>query len=195
MITRANLGTILLVLLLLAVLLAAGLYTYRTTTKYQVESSDAGLAFFGDQLADEPVGESSDLPAYTTTLGTTVDMHDYFGKIIYVNSWASWSPLSRDELIALNEVAANYTNQDVVFIALNRKEGKEQAERLLGTLPPINNLQLVIDTSDQFYRAVSGYAMPETLIYDKKGNLISHDRVPLSSDQMKERIDQALATE
>jgi len=178
-------NTILILLLLAVIIFITAWFTYETVTERQEEASDAGQAFIGD--TDNP-------DRYTSINGATVDVASAIGaQKLYVNSWASWSPLSQDELIALNEIAGEYKDRGIAFIALNRKEPKEQAERYLATLPPLSNLQIVIDTEDHFYSRSGGYAMPETITYDEDGVLVRHERTPLTKDQMRTVIEELLA--
>ena len=137
---------------------------------------------------------SEDESTYQDILGNKVSLDTYLGRVMVVSAWASWSPFSSADLQALNDLATNYSDDNVVFIAMNRKETKEQAVRYLNTLPKIPNLLVVIDTEDKFYERVGGYAMPETIIFDRKGNIVLHDRgvVDLEniSDVLKETLSQ-----
>lgn len=134
-------------------------------------------------VVDALVGDGA--AVYTYLDGTPVALESFFGKPLLVNSWASWSPLSRDELIALNEIAGQYPDETIEFIALNRKETKEQAARFLSTLPPLPNLTIIIDTNDYFYNRVGGYAMPETIVFDATGTLVVHERNPQTLDSLR----------
>jgi thiol-disulfide isomerase/thioredoxin len=166
--------TILVILMLVIVTLAY--VTYRIVTKSNVEESAAGQALLGAP------GET----AYISVSGVPIDLSQKLGQeALYINSWASWSPLSREELIALDTLAGEYKDRGISFIALNRKESKEVAERYLATLPPLTNLQVVIDSSDYFYGQVGGYAMPETLFFSKRGELWRHERQPLNIEAMR----------
>jgi thiol-disulfide isomerase/thioredoxin len=157
-----------------------------------LERSDVGQAFFGNGTEDTATSERS---PYTAVNGADVSLQDYFGSILFVNAWASWSPLSRDELIALNIVAGEYRDKGVTFLAVNRKETSAQAERFLATLPPLPNLVLVIDTNDHFYSHSDGYAMPESLIFDENGKLIRHERTVQTADTIRQLVNEALAAE
>lgn len=180
-------STIVVLLLLAAVLLGVAFVTYRAVIVHNEAESDAGQALFGDE---------NEAVRYTTVAGAEVLVEDLVGEtVLYINSWASWSPLSREELIALNQVAGEYKDRDVTFVALNRSEPKEMAERYLATLPSLDNLQVVIDATDHFYGSVGGYAMPETLIYDEQGNLWRHERQPLAADQIRTILDEVLRVE
>jgi thiol-disulfide isomerase/thioredoxin len=139
--------------------------------------------------ADETLFSEGDVSPYVDQNGNGVSLESNLGKIIVVNSWASWSPFSVDELQSLNQFAAEYKDKNVVVIAINRKESKEQAERFLATLPALDNLQIVIDTQDFFYGAVAGYAMPETVYYDTRGTIIEHRQGAVTLDDTKRIVD------
>ncbi len=171
-------STIIVLGLLSVVIIMLAFVTYRIVTREHVAESAAGQALLGDSVA------------FTTVTGAPVETASLVGKqALYINAWASWSPLSRDELIALNQVAGEYKDAGITFVALNRKEPRELAERYLATLPPLPNLMIIIDTNDHFYSQVGGYAMPETLIYTETGELWRHERQPQSAESMRALIE------
>jgi thiol-disulfide isomerase/thioredoxin len=173
--------TLTLLLGLIVILVALGSVTYYVVKQTQYKKSDANTQLLGDTEH-----------TYTTLDGAPVTLGSYAGKIIYVNTWASWSPLSGQELIDLNEVAGEYQDKNIVFIALDRKETKEQASRYMATLPILPHLTFIIDTDDAFYAKVGGYAMPETIIFSKNGTTIYHDRTPQTKEQMREHVNAVL---
>jgi len=157
---------ILIIFLVVTLILAAILTLYILHKKdNQVKEETAALF-------SNPVGEAP----YTDLLGNPVELEQYLGKTLVVATWASWSPFSRDDLMGLNELAQNFNSEQVVFLAINRKETREQAGRYVNTLPELNNLIFVLDPRDHFYNAVGGYAMPELVVYNEKGEVIEHYR-------------------
>ena len=178
--------TILTLVVLGAILVVVFYFSFRAVQESQVSRSDAGQALLGDEAIESEY-------RYITLDGHSVAIREYLGRTLFINSWASWSPLSRDELIALNEIAGEYKDKNVVFIALNRKETKEQAARFLATLPDLPNLVIIIDTEDHFYNSVGGYAMPETVIYDASGELVVHERVPQTPSMIREQLNIVLS--
>jgi len=135
---------------------------------------------------------SADTITYTDIEGRELALEDYLGKVLVVVSWASWSPFSATDLANLDTLAAEISSPDVVFIAMNRKETKEQAARYLATERDYQNLILVIDTEDKFYSAVSGYAMPESLVFNQKGEIVLHDRGVTNINAVRDAITMAL---
>jgi thiol-disulfide isomerase/thioredoxin len=117
---------------------------------------------------------STETQVFTDLEGNTVTLDQYSGKIRIVNSWASWSPFSVQELKDLETVASENKDKNVVFIAINRKEPKETAKLFIDSLQQFSHLQFVIDVGDTYYASVGGYSMPETVIYDVKGAIVEH---------------------
>lgn len=136
---------------------------------------------------------SADTITYTDIEGRELALEDYLGKVLVVVSWASWSPFSAADLESLDTLAAEIASPEVVFIAMNRKETKEQAARYLSPLRDYPNLILVIDTEDKFYTAVGGYAMPESLVFNQKGEVILHDRGVTNIAALRSAISTALS--
>lgn len=127
--------------------------------------------------------------AYVDMNNNPLTLDAYKGSILIVNNWASWSPYATEELPLLEKIAADYESRHVIVLALNRKENKDQAQRLLNTLPPLPHVKVVIDTTDFFYGATGGYAMPETLIYDQAGTIIGHIRGTLNDATLRAQLD------
>jgi len=137
------------------------------------------------------VGES-EIP-YTDLSGNPIALSHEQGSTLVVNSWASWSPDSAQELPLLAKLASQYAEQGVKVVAINRAEPQTTAERYLRTVGAADTVQLVLDQEDRFYRSISGFAMPETIFYDQSGNIVHHQHGVLTEEQMITYVEQALA--
>ncbi len=124
--------------------------------------------------------------------GNPVDLATYDETVRIINSWATWSPFSPEELVALNTLAGEYKDRGVVVLAINRNEPKERIEAFLSTLPPLPNITFIRDTADLLYAASAGYTMPETLFYSRDGELIFHKRGALTLDELRMQTESAL---
>jgi thiol-disulfide isomerase/thioredoxin len=132
-------------------------------------------------------------PAYTDVNGVPTSLESYLGKVVVATAWASWSPFSANDFKVLEEVAALYEGRDVTFIAINRREPKEQAQRYLSTVAAPKGVVMVIDTEDAFYSAFSGYAMPETVILDPDGTIVQHIRNQLNTAELTAHLETVLS--
>lgn len=133
--------------------------------------------------------------AYVDMEGKPLSLESYRGSILIVNDWASWSPYAVDELPLLEKIASEYEGRQVVVLAINRKEDRVQAERFLNSIPALPHVKIVVDTTDFFYGATGGYAMPETLIYNKAGTVVQHVRGTLTNVSLRKTLDDILAAE
>lgn len=168
-------------LILIVCLLAAATVAVIKQDKNKVD--EAAVTTFSNQP-----GEA----AYTDLYGNEVNLEEYLGTILVVNTWASWSPYSASDLPLLAKLTQEFSPEQVTFLAINRKETKEQAARFLKTMPDLGNLLLVLDPRDHFYARVGGYAMPEVVIYNKQGQITNHFRGDANETKIKEAINQLL---
>jgi cytochrome c biogenesis protein CcmG/thiol:disulfide interchange protein DsbE len=107
------------------------------------------------------------------------------GKILVVNSWASWCPACADELPDLATLGEEFSDKNVKVLAINRAEPKSTATVFLASINATDGLQLVLDPGDKFYASVGGFAMPETIFYDPQGNVILHVRGQMTYQEMR----------
>jgi thiol-disulfide isomerase/thioredoxin len=162
----------------LLLILALATYFFLNSSKDEINTETAGI--FTNIEGEEP---------YTDLNGNPVTLDDYLGRILVVTTWASWSPFSQLDLEMLNSLAGEYNGEEVFFLAINRKESKEQAGRFLSTLPELNNIFIALDPRDHFYTAVGGYAMPEVVVYNVTGDVILHSRGQANREEIKQTIE------
>ncbi len=135
--------------------------------------------------------ESGEAP-YTDIYGKPVNLEGYLGQPLVVATWASWSPFSEADIKLLSELSQEF-NQ-VAFMAINRKEPKDQAERYINSIGGApGGVIIVLDPRDEFYAAIGGYAMPELVVYNKKGEIILHERGVTNKDKIKEVLTSLLS--
>lgn len=137
-----------------------------------------------DSEAKKTLSAESGL-SFTDLDGNTITFDQFEGKVRVVNSWASWTPFSVQELKDLHTIAAEFKDQGVAVIAINRKESKEQAVQFLGSIQTFENITFALDPEDAYYASIGGFSMPETMIYDAKGNLVTHKRGSMTQEEMR----------
>lgn len=138
---------------------------------------------------------SDTLDNFTNLKGEAVDLSQYLGQTMIVNSWASWAPSSVDELILLSSIAEKYRDKGVIIIGINRAESRLTAESFLSTFELQDSVQLIVDKEDKYYQSIGGYTMPETIFYDVQGEVIVHKRGVLTAAEIERVLNQALNVE
>lgn len=127
--------------------------------------------------------------SYTDLDGNVVSLESFKGKPLIINSWASWMPFSQTELPLLVKVK-NEVGDSVQILAINRMEQPAVIKSFLSTFSiDTHALLFLVDPTDHFYTAVGGYAMPETLVYDRDGKIIIHTRGTLTEEELRGYVD------
>lgn len=125
---------------------------------------------------------------YSDLEGNQVHLEKYAGKVRVVNSWATWCPFCANELKDFNELAAQYSSDEVVVIAINRKEPVGKVKAYLSQLGTFDNLIFVQDKNDSFYKSIAGFAMPETVFYNTDGTVFLHKRGFMNLTEMQRHV-------
>jgi hypothetical protein len=93
----------------------------------------------------------------------------------------------------LAAVASSYSEDEVAFLAINRNDPRQTALQFLDRFQIGDSLTLVHDPSDHFFTALSGDAMPETIVFDRDGDIVARSNGPQTQAALKDAIERALA--
>lgn len=136
-------------------------------------------------------GQALDL-AFTNYNGETVRLSDIEGPLV-INTWAAWCPFCVKELadfVAVQKELGHGASDRVVFIAINRAESRETAKEFTDGLGISNDLVFLLDPEDSFYRAIGGFAMPETIFVKADGTIHLHKRGPMPVEEIRQRVNE-----
>jgi len=152
--------------------------------------------FYAKKKGVLPGGEKVELEvasefALPNSDGEITKLSDIKGKVKVVNFWASWSPYSKDELKYLNEIK-NEFGEDIAVVAVSRDHNIDEGKRFLVDNNIEDNLIFVFDKEDEYYKLMSGYAVPETVFLNKKDEIIEHIHRPMEKDEFIEEINNVL---
>jgi thiol-disulfide isomerase/thioredoxin len=162
--------------LLAALLLSVPLLT-AACGRQQPDEAQAAAALGevgSNSVASEDRGEPLALSG-TTLDGDPLDLADLRGKVVVLNSWASWCPPCRAEIpafIALHETA---DPEDVVVVGLNVNDDDAAARAFLEELAvPYPSIS---DPDGALLATVPGVppaSLPSTVILDRDGRPAGH---------------------
>lgn len=120
--------------------------------------------------------------------GNTVTLSDFAGRPLVINSWAAWCPFCVDELPDF-AAAQKELGDKVVIIAIDRAESLKIAKEYTDELGITDDLILLIDPRDSFYKSIGGFTMPETIFVDKDGFIRDRKRGPMELEEILEKIE------
>ena len=123
---------------------------------------------------------------YTDISGNPVSLEKYLGQTLVIHSWASWCPQCVDQLKLFSSIVSSLP--ETKLLAINRGEDGVTAERFLNYYELWSDVELLLDPTDYFYKSIEGYAMPETVIFDKNGSIIAHFRGVVSEDDIRKTL-------
>ncbi|MBI3421178.1 MAG: TlpA family protein disulfide reductase [Candidatus Sungbacteria bacterium] len=125
--------------------------------------------------------------------GKTVNVSDFTGKPIVINSWAAWCPFCKQELPDFVTAQKEFGDR-VVIIAIDRAESLEVARGYTDQQGITNKLIFLLDPSDSFYQSIGGFSMPETIFVDKTGNIVERKRGPMDINEIRQKIQKLLSS-
>lgn len=119
--------------------------------------------------------------------GNDVSLTDYRREILIVYAWASWCPYCGAELEYLSKLKERY-GDGLSIVAVNRAEPLIDAKDFTDKLEGMDRLALLLDMNDALYRQIDGYAMPETIFINSRGDIIYHQRGPIKPDEVNQKV-------
>lgn len=119
--------------------------------------------------------------------GSDVELSTFKRDVLLVHVWASWCPYCGEELQNLARVEEMY-GDEIHIIAVNRAESLAEAKAFTDPLQIPDSITLLLDPEDAFFKDIGGYAMPETIFIDEKGEILFHQRGPMKLSEVTERV-------
>jgi len=140
-----------------------------------------------EALLESQAGKSlrveGDEAAYTDISGIPVSLDAYLGQNLIIHSWASWCPQCVDQLKLFSSIVSTFP--ETKLVAINRGEDSVTAERFLNYYSLWSDVELLLDPTDHFYKSIGGFAMPETVIFDKNGSISAHFRGVVTEEEIR----------
>lgn len=102
--------------------------------------------------------------------GRPVAVQDFSGQPVVVNLWATWCPPCRRELPLLRD--AQLANKGTVFIFAAQAESATTVKAYLAS-QGLSLRNVLLDSLTQFAVHIGKQAVPATLFFNNKGNLVA----------------------
>ena len=99
-----------------------------------------------------------------------VNMHDYRGKVIFLNFWATWCMPCVAELPSINKLYNQFKNDNIVFLLISNETSekvKSYKQRKKYDVP-----FYIIDSDGKIPQQYFSRSIPTTFIINKEGKII-----------------------
>lgn len=118
--------------------------------------------------------------------GQAVALHDYKGKPLVINLWATWCPPCRREMPVLQQAQHDYPG--VTFLFVNQGETPENVSTFMATTGLMLS-HVLFDGAGELARQVGSMALPTTLFYDADGRLVGSHLGELSRASLRHALE------
>ena len=123
-----------------------------------------------------------------------VRLDQFQGKTVFINFWATWCGPCREEMPNIIQIAEDFPD-DVVVLAINRGESKNQAQdwvRALNFREDLPNFYWLHDDDEPVWRAYrEGNSMPQSYFLSADGEIRTGTSGGLNYDEMLSRVERA----
>lgn len=123
--------------------------------------------------------------------GASVALHQFSGKPLVINLWASWCPPCRREMPVFQD--AQQRHADVQFVFLNQGETALTVQQYLAEHGLLLD-NVLLDATSAASAAFSHRAMPATLFFDAQGRLVDTRLGELSRATLSPRLQRLTST-
>jgi peroxiredoxin len=103
--------------------------------------------------------------------GKQVSLHQYRGKMVFLNFWATWCIPCREEMPAMEHLHQTFQSQGLAVLAVNLKERPEQVKAFFDQHRL--SFTALLDTSGSVFRDYQVMGLPTTYLISREGTLLA----------------------
>jgi thiol-disulfide isomerase/thioredoxin len=129
------------------------------------------------------VGENSSDCVLTSINNTPVHFHEYTGKVLYIDFWASWCTSCVQSFPFLNQLTHEFGEKGLHIVGVNLDEKVDDAVAFLGHHP--SQFTIANHGGEQCAKNFDVQAMPTSYLVDKHG-VIRHIHQGFREGEMEE---------
>jgi thiol-disulfide isomerase/thioredoxin len=103
--------------------------------------------------------------------GNKHDLHDYHGKVVLVNFWASWCLPCIQEMPGLKRLMDSLHDKDFVMLTCNTSDSPRRIAEVLRRLQL--DIPVLLDHDSKIFKDWQGHVLPTSYLLDRTGR-VSH---------------------
>jgi thiol-disulfide isomerase/thioredoxin len=96
-----------------------------------------------------------------------LDLHDYRGRVVYLDFWASWCGPCRQSFPWMQSMKNSYQDQGLTVIAVNLDKSRAEADRFLSHFTP--TFEVRFDPKGGLAEVYKVHVMPSSVLIDRHG--------------------------
>lgn len=141
-------------------------------------------------LATYAQGEKAFNFAYPTVSGDTVSLTDLRGKVVFVDTWATWCGPCKVEIPHMKKLEEELKDKNIAFVSISVDEAKDHQKWMdFVKKENLGGIQLYAKGfSSEFAQYYKINAIPRFLIFDKDGKIVTVDSPRPSQPELKDLL-------
>lgn len=150
---------------------------------------------YNEWLAIAPGKPAPEFEGYTSE-GKKVSIKDLKGKIIYIDVWATWCGPCVAEIPASKKLQQEFSNEEKIqFLNVSVDRKKSDWDKFLNDNKTWKGLHIIIepDKIQSLYTSYKLFGVPDYILIDQSGNIVSMKAPRPSEETIKKEIRQLLA--
>jgi thiol-disulfide isomerase/thioredoxin len=133
------------------------------------------FSYGGNNLQKPATGNGADsatvLSVADSLSGKKLSASEYYGKVLFVNFWATWCPPCKEEMPSIEALYREMSSSDNFrMVTILYKDSPSSAHEYMKSQG--YTFPVYVDTEGKTARQYGVTGVPETYIVDKKGNLV-----------------------
>ncbi len=103
--------------------------------------------------------------------GKQVSLHDYRGKLIFLNFWATWCIPCREEMPAMEQLHQTFQPQGLAILAVDLKESPDKVKAFFDQYRL--SYTALLDEGGSVFRDYQVMGLPTTYLIGREGTLLA----------------------
>lgn len=156
---------------------------------FLTDSIRAKYLRFESSLASYAKGEKAYNFSYPDINGNTVTLASFKGKVVLVDTWATWCMPCKKEIPHLKKLEEELKGKDIAIVSLSVDEAKDETKwKDFVKKEKLGGIQLYAKGFSEFAKYYKINAIPRFLIFDKEGKIVTVDSPRPSEPELKELL-------
>lgn len=166
----------------------------KTAAKYPDLIEKYGVTADNLMKAVQPGQEMPYIPMLETPDGKEISLKDLYGKVIYIDVWATWCGPCRKEIPKFAELVERFKgNNKVEFISISVDEDVDAWKELIAADKPAwPQYRLAPEQNKKFSAAMGITGIPRFILIGADGKLVAPDAARPSDSNIDEIINAAI---
>ncbi len=145
-----------------------------------------------EEVEEESADIIADVKFYTLD-GEEVSFHDFLGKPMVINVWASWCPPCKAEMPSIEESYKIY-GEDVNYLIIDMLDGVKETEEKAKSYIEENDytMPFYLDTDREVASYFRVMSIPATYFVNKDGTFFNYQIGMIEEEQLDENLKQLI---